>query len=99
MIEQRELILNRNAYLNVLVNGRQVGINTLPDGVKFRTEIAKRHNAYLDNICIMDTLLVMLEEPNNGTPEDRVKAVAKGRAFLANLGWTEALLNQLDKIR
>ena len=98
MIEQRELVPNKgNAYLNVIVNGRPTSINMLPK--EFRLEIAKRHNNYLDLVCIMDTLLVCLEEPNNGTPEDRVKAISKGRALFAKLGWTEARLNQLDKIR
>ena len=98
MIEQRELVPNKgNAYLNVIVNGRPTSNNMLSKA--FRLEIIQRHNNYLDMVCIMDTLLVCLEEPNNGTTEDRVKAIAKGRTLFAKLGWTEAKLNQLDTIK
>jgi len=98
MIEQRELVPNKgNAYLNVIVNGRPTSINMLSKA--FRLEIVQRHNNYLDLVCIMDTLLVCLEEPDGGTPENRANALAKGRALFAKLGWTEALLHELEKIQ
>lgn len=98
MIDQTKLTLSGwYSALYAIVNGRKTDVNRMPKS--FRQEIVLRHNNYLDLICIMDTLTVCLEEPAKGTAEDRANAIARSRAKFRELGWTEAMLNELVRIQ